>query len=200
MSRKILKVSASVQGDDSLSRSLAQEFLSLPSVARHVESIVERDVSKNDIALLTAPHVGVFYTPKEERSAEQHTLLEQSDALIEELKQTNTLVIATPMYNFGVPASLKAWIDMICRVGETFQYTENGPKGLLNIDTLYLFVATGGAPIDSPVDFVTPYLKQIASFIGVKHVEVIAADATNKDRDVAIKKAQAKMSELAEVF
>ncbi|WP_197474906.1 FMN-dependent NADH-azoreductase, partial [Oleiphilus sp. HI0079] len=109
----------------------------------------ERDVSNNDIALVTGAHVGAFYTPAEERSDEQNALLEQSDALLAELKEANTLVVATPMYNFGIPASLKAWVDMICRVGETFRYTENGPEGLLNIDTMYLVVATGGAPVGS---------------------------------------------------
>ncbi|KZY66057.1 hypothetical protein A3738_17390 [Oleiphilus sp. HI0066] len=89
---------------------------------------------------------------------------------------------------------------MICRVGETFRYTENGPEGLLNIDTMYLVVSTGGAPVGSPVDFVVPYMKQVAAFIGVKNVEVIAADATNANRDAASEKARAKIEELAESF
>ena len=87
---------------------------------------------------------------------------------------------------------------MICRVGETFRYTENGPEGLLDIDTMYLVVATGGAPVGSAVDFVVPYMKQIASFIGIKNVEVVAADATNANRDAAIEKARARIAELGE--
>lgn len=196
MALNILSVSASVQGDNSTSRTLAKSFVNHEKITDKVGSVIERDVSRNDVALVSAEHVGAFYTPREERSAEQNALLEQSDALVEELKAANTLVVSTPMYNFGVPASLKAWIDMICRVGETFRYTENGPEGLLNIDTMYLFVATGGAPVDSPVDFLVPYMKQVASFIGIKNVEVIAADRMNVDADASLAKAHEQLEEL----
>lgn len=200
MALNILSVSASVQGENSTSRMLANEFLQAVQSKEQVANLVERDVSKNDIAFITGEHVGAFYTPADDRTNQQNSLITQSQTLVGELKDANALIVATPMYNFGVPASLKAWIDMICRVGETFRYTENGPEGLLNIDTMYLFVSTGGAPIGSPVDFVVPYLKQVAAFVGVKHVEVIAADATNANREAALAKARAKISELAEAF
>lgn len=196
MTNNILSISASVQGEQSLSRTLARELIDGLSEKSESCQISERNVSENDIALVTAEHVAAFYTPADERSEEQNKLLSQSDALVAELKSANTLVVATPMYNFGIPASLKAWVDMICRVGETFRYTENGPEGLLNIDTMYLVVATGGARVGSSVDFVVPYMKQIASFIGIKNVEVIAADATNANRDAAIEKAKARIAEL----
>ena len=193
MALNILSVSASVQGDNSTSRVLAKSFVNHEKITDKVGSVIERDVSRNDVALITAEHVGAFYTPREERSAEQNALLEQSDALVEELKAANTLVVSTP-----IPASLKAWIDMICRVGETFRYTENGPEGLLNIDTMYLFVATGGAPVDSPVDFLVPYMKQVASFIGIKNVEVIAADRMNVDADASLGEAHQQLEELVD--
>lgn len=198
MSLNILSLSASVQGDQSTSRMLANELITKLTEKAGAAKVSERDVSSNDIALVTGAHVGAFYTPAEERSDEQNALLEQSDALLAELKEANTLVVATPMYNFGIPASLKAWVDMICRVGETFRYTENGPEGLLNIDTMYLVVATGGAPVGSAVDFVVPYMKQVASFIGIKHVEVIAADRMNVDADASLKKAREELSEIVQ--
>ncbi|KZX82206.1 FMN-dependent NADH-azoreductase [Oleiphilus sp. HI0009] len=200
MAKNILSVAASVQGENSTSRMLANELLANEKVAGKIANVVERDVSKNDIAFITGEHVGAFYTPADDRSNQQKSLISQSEELVKELKEADTLVIATPMYNFGIPASLKAWVDMICRVGETFRYTENGPEGLLNIDTMYLVVSTGGAPVGSPVDFVVPYMKQVAAFIGVKNVEVIAADATNANRDAASEKARAKIEELAESF
>ncbi|MCH2158439.1 MAG: NAD(P)H-dependent oxidoreductase [Oleiphilaceae bacterium] len=200
MAKNILSVAASVQGENSTSRMLANELLANEKVAGKIANVVERDVSKNDIAFITGEHVGAFYTPADDRSNQQKSLISQSEELVKELKESDTLVIATPMYNFGIPASLKAWVDMICRVGETFRYTENGPEGLLNIDTMYLVVSTGGAPVGSPVDFVVPYMKQVAAFIGVKNVEVIAADATNANRDAASEKARAKIEELAESF
>lgn len=199
MGLKVLSISASVQGEDSISRGLAQSFLDNEHVKSKTELVITRDVSKNDIDLVTGAHVGAFYTPKDERSEEQNALLAQSDELLEELKAVNTLVIATPMYNFSVPASLKAWVDMICRVGETFRYTENGPEGLLNIDTMYLVVATGGVPVGSPVDFLVPFMKQIASFVGVKNIEVIAADATNANREEALERANEQLKQLAEL-
>lgn len=198
MSLNILSVSASVQGDQSTSRRLANELIKGLVEKSGGAQVCERDVSNNDIALVTGEHVGAFYTPADERSDEQNALLQQSDALLAELKAANTLVVATPMYNFGIPASLKAWVDMICRVGETFRYTENGPQGLLDIDTMYLVVATGGAPVGSAVDFVVPYMKQVAGFIGIKNIEVVAADRMNVDADASLKKAQDEVAVLVQ--
>lgn len=192
----ILSVSASVQGDQSTSRLLANELIAELTNKAGSAQVSERDVSINDVAMVTAEHVGAFYTPADERSDEQNALLSQSDSLLAELKAANTLVVATPMYNFGIPASLKAWVDLICRVGETFRYTENGPEGLLDIDTMYLVVATGGAPVGSAVDFVVPYMKQVADFIGIKNVEVIAADRMNVDADASLAKARDEIAAL----
>lgn len=196
MPLNILSVSASVQGDQSTSRQLADELIKGLSEKAGGADVRQRDVSKNDIEFVTGAHVGAFYTPAEERNEEQKALLAQSDTLLDELKAANTLVVATPMYNFGIPASLKAWIDLICRVGETFRYTENGPEGLLDIDTMYLVVATGGAPVGSAVDFVVPYMKQVAGFIGIKNVEVIAADRMNVDAEASLAKAREEVAAL----
>lgn len=198
MSLNILSVSASVQGDQSTSRRLANELIKGLVEKSGGAQVCERDVSNNDIALVTGEHVGAFYTPADERSDEQNALLQQSDALLAELKAANTLVVATPMYNFGIPASLKAWVDMICRVGETFRYTENGPQGLLDIDTMYLVVATGGAPVGSAVDFVVPYMKQVAGFIGIKNIEVVAADRMNVDADASLEKVRYEVAVLVQ--
>lgn len=123
-------------------------------------------------------------------------MLQQSDQLVSELKHAKTLIVATPMYNFGVPASLKAWIDLVCRVGETFHYTENGPVGLSGVQTLYIVAATGGVPVDSPADFLVPYLRQFARFIGVQTVQVIAADRVNAQRDAALAAARDQIASI----
>ena len=190
MSQSILAITASAQSENSISRQLVAELIDQLSQKDNVGAIVERDLSDNDTALITAEHIGAFYTPQEERTSDQQAVLEQSDRLVKEVLDANVLIIGTPMYNFSVPAVLKAWIDLVCRVGETFRYTENGPEGLSNIETAYIVVATGGAPVDSPVDFVVPYLKQVAHFIGVKEVKVIAADRTNADREAGLQKAR----------
>lgn len=190
MSKSILSITASVQSEGSLSRQLTAELIEHLTAVGEVEKVVERDLSDNTMDLLTAEHVGAFFTPAEDRSEEQRKLLQQSEALVDELLDADTLIIGTPMYNFSVPAVLKAWIDMICRVGRTFKYTEQGPVGLSTIDTAYIVVATGGSPIGSEIDFVVPYLTQVAKFIGVKEVKVIAADKVNQDRDAGIANAR----------
>jgi FMN-dependent NADH-azoreductase len=86
------------------------------------------------------------------------------------------LVIGVPIYNFGVPATLKAWIDMIARARVTFRYTDQGPQGLLTGKKAYLLVASGGTPVGSAIDFATPWLKHVLAFIGITEVEVIAAE------------------------
>ena len=179
-----------------MSRELVSELLAHLDEKGEIGRVVERDLASNEVELITANHVGAYYTPASDRSAAQHAQLEQSDALVAELKEADTLVIGSPMYNFSAPASLKAWIDLICRVGETFQYTEQGPQGLLNIETAYLVVATGGTPVGGEADFLVPYLKQIATFIGVKQVQVVAADKLQVDREQALDHARQQIAAL----
>ena len=83
------------------------------------------------------------------------------------------------MYNFGVPATLKAWIDLVCRAGVTFRYSENGPIGLLEDKSVDIVITTGGVPLGAPVDFVSGYLRQVFAFIGIDNINIIAADQMN---------------------
>ena len=101
-----------------------------------------------------------------------------------------------PVYNFGIPAALKAWVDMITRARLTFRYTENGPEGLVNGKKAYIVLASGGVPVDSPVDFATPYMRQALSFIGIDDVDVIAADQLGSRADDSIDEARAQIAEL----
>jgi FMN-dependent NADH-azoreductase len=98
--------------------------------------------------------------------------------LIDELKSADTLVLAAPMYNFGIPASLKQWIDAICRAGVSFKYTEQGPVGLLGIQRAFIITATGGTPIGSEMDFASRYLEHICRFLGISEVFHIDASGS----------------------
>jgi FMN-dependent NADH-azoreductase len=98
-----------------------------------------------------------------------------SDTLIEELEAADTIVIGMPIYNFGMPAALKAWIDLMARPKVTFAYTESGPVGLLNDKRAIVAVASGGVPVDSPADFATPHLRQVLRFVGIDDITVHAA-------------------------
>jgi FMN-dependent NADH-azoreductase len=89
------------------------------------------------------------------------------------------------MYNFGVPATLKSWIDLICRAGVSFQYTADGPIGLIDNKRLDIIITTGGVGLQSPMDFVSDYLKQVFRFIGIEDVNIIAADQMNVDPDTS---------------
>ena len=128
------------------------------------------------IALIDGAWVGAAYTPAEARNAEQKALLELSDALIAELKAADAIVIGAPVYNFGVTGPLKAWIDQICRVGETFAYTETGPMGLLADKPVYVAYASGGVPMGSAYDFSSAYLRQVLAFVGLTNVQFVAAE------------------------
>jgi len=146
----ILHIDSSARINGSLSRELSSYLAK--QLAQGEKKIVHRDLATTELPLVTEAHIGAYYTPKEQRSTEQQTLLGISDTLIAELKAANTLVIGAPIYNFSVPAVLKAWIDLVCRVGETFVYESTGPKGLLTIDQAYIVVAAGGTAVGSDIE------------------------------------------------
>lgn len=106
-------------------------------------------------------------------------LLPGSDLLVRELDSADVIMITAPVYNFSVPAALKAWIDMICRASLTFHYTENGPEGLLKDRPVYLVMASGGVPFGSSADFASGYLRHILGFIGIRDVRPVYAEGTN---------------------
>ena len=107
------------------------------------------------------------------------------------------LVIGVPVYNFGIPTNLKAWVDMICRAGITFRYTEAGPEGLVTGKRAILVAATGGTPVGSEIDFATNYMRHVLGFIGITDVEVIAADRLSVDAEGSIAEAKAQVAALA---
>ena len=175
---KILEVSASGRRSDSVSRVLTQDLID--ALERRNEPAI---VTRRDLAA-GVPHVdeawiAANFTPAEQRTAAQREVLARSDALVAELKDADVVVIGTPIYNFAVPAALKAWIDMVARARLTFRYTDNGPVGLLAGKKAYVVVTSGGVPVDSAIDFATPYLRHALGFIGIDDVEVIAADRLN---------------------
>ena len=126
--------------------------------------------------MLSEAWVGANFTPDEARTPEQRETLALSDTLIAELEAADTLVLGVPIYNFGVPAAFKAWIDLVARARKTFKYSETGPVGLLEGKTAYVVVASGGTAAGSEIDFATPYLRHVLGFLGIHDVTIIAAD------------------------
>ena len=182
--RNVLLLNASARGAASNSRALAGSILEQLEQRHGALNVVERDVSQG-LPVIDEQWVGANFTPSEQRTPEQHQRLALSDELISELVAADIVVIGAPMYNFSVPASLKAWIDLVARAGVTFRYTEQGPQGLLRGKQAYVVVTTGGAQIGSASDFASGYLKHILGFIGIHDVQLIEAeryDASNVDK------------------
>lgn len=192
---KVLEISASGRRGDSVSRRLTRELIDSLEAREGDIELTRRDLS-DGIALVDEAWINANFTADEDRNAQQREVLAASDALVEELRAADVVVIGSPIYNFGVPAALKAWVDMIARARLTFRYTPEGPRGLLDGKKAYVVIASGGVPVDSPVDFATPYLRQALRFVGITDVDVIAADQLNKDADDSIDAARMRIAEL----
>jgi FMN-dependent NADH-azoreductase len=126
----------------------------------------------------------------------QQTLSKQ---LIEELHTADTLVIGSPLYNFGIAASLKMWIDLVCRAGASFKYTAEGPVGLLNIKRAFIIFGSGGTPMDSPANFGSPHLERVCRFIGVQEVFHIDASGSKGSPELIIANAKKQIDKLLAV-
>ncbi len=146
---------------------------------------------------VTESWVGANFTPADQRSAEQNAVLALSDQLVDELVRADTLVIGLPTYNFSVPASFKAWIDLVVRAGRTFHYSETGPEGLLRGKRAIVAIAAGGTPLGSDADFASGYVRYILGFIGITDVSFVAADAMASDPDGSMAAASAAIEALA---
>jgi len=192
---KILEVAASGRSEGSVSRMLSTDLIGALEERHGNIELTRRDLNKG-LPFVDEAWINANFTVPEERSAEQRATLAESDALVGELKAADVLVIGAPIYNFGVPAALKAWIDMVARARLTFRYTENGPKGLLEGKKAYVIIASGGVPVDSAVDFATPYLRHALAFIGITDVEVIAAEQLNSKAEESIDAARVRIAEL----
>ncbi len=194
-SLSVLEVTASRRSQDSVSRGLSNDLLDALRQRFGTVDVVTRDLA-DGLPFVDAGWIEATFTPEEERSQRHRDALAFSDELVAELQDADTIVFTVPMYNFGIPAVLKAWVDLIARARVTFRYTENGPEGLLKGKKAYIIVTTGGVPVGSPVDFATPYLKQALAFVGIDDVEIVAADRLNRNAEDAIDRARAKIADL----
>jgi FMN-dependent NADH-azoreductase len=197
--KTILQLNTSLNGEHGLSSRLASEFSAALAGATGA-SVVVRDLARQPPPHLTAERVAAFATPAAERTLEQRRHVAESDALIEELRRAEVLAIGLPMYNFGVPSTLKAWIDHVARAGVTFRYTAQGPVGLLGGRKAYVFATRGGRYAGTDADLQTAYLRRFLGFIGIDDVEFIYAEGLalgTAQRDHAVADAMTRIRELA---
>ena len=179
----ILRIDASARNSGSTTRLLADQLESRLIEQSYGASVTRRDLNATPPAYLTENWVGANFTDEAERSDEQKALLAGSEELIGEIEAADTIIITAPIYNFAIPASLKAWIDQVTRARRTFRYGEAGAEGLLKGKRAYIVFASGGVPLGSEVDFASGYLKHILAFIGITDVTIVAADGHQMDGD-----------------
>jgi FMN-dependent NADH-azoreductase len=192
----LLRIDSSARHAQSTSRELGDRLQQRWLAAHPGGRMLHRDLAAEPLPHIDADWIAASYTETDERSAVQHEHLALSQALIDELRQADALLVTVPLYNFGVPATLKAWIDLICRARETFAYGADGPRGLLSDRPVYLVLATGGVPAGSPVDFASTYLVHVFGFLGLRDVRLIAADRLNLDMAGALARAVARLDEV----
>ena len=172
----ILHITASIRSDEeSVSRGLGTKLVQRLA-DQSGANVTTRDLAANNLPRVTIERHSAHLTPKDDRTPEQTDLASKADDLIAELQAADTIVIASPIYNFAMPATLKNWADLVARAGTTFKYTDTGPQGLLTGKKAYIAIASGGTPVGSEIDFMSPWLKFFLGFLGISDVEVVAAD------------------------
>jgi len=200
--KRILFIHTSLFGDDSASTKIAQSL-----VEQMLSDNPGSEVTRIDLAEASLPHLDgeefkSWTVPAEQRNAKQASLASRSDALIDQLLSHDTLVLAVPMYNLGIPSTLKAWIDRVSRAGKTFSYTSNGPVGLVKDMQAYLVFARGGMYRNTPLDTQTGYLKSVLGLMGIGVAETIYAEGLNMgagQREKSLAGAMDKVRTLATV-
>ncbi len=178
----LLKIDVSPRGDASYSRQLGQTFAESWQAAHAGGTVTTRDLAKQQPTYVDLQWIAGAYSKPEDQTAENKSALKLSDDIIAEVKAADTVLITTPMYNFQVPAVLKAWIDHLVRAGVTFSMGADGYKGLISGPKAVLIVTAAGdygagSPIES-YDLLTPYVKHILGFVGITEVEVLKAGNT----------------------
>jgi FMN-dependent NADH-azoreductase len=183
----ILQINASARSQGANSTRLADTVTARLVAANPGAQVTLRDLSADPLPMLDEVALGALFTPAEQRSPEQAALAARFDDAIAQLQAHDALVLGVPMYNFGVPVQLKAWIDAVARAGVTFRYTESGPEGLVKGKKVYVACARGGIYRGTANDSQTPYLRTVLGFLGMTDVNFIYAEGLNMGPEAAEK-------------
>ncbi|WP_300528000.1 NAD(P)H-dependent oxidoreductase [Maricaulis sp.] len=194
---RILRVDGSMRKAGSQSRALTDQVIERLSSGSAETLVTRLDLAEEKLAFVDDAWINANFTDPADRTAEQKDKLAASDALVAQVKAADTLVIGTPIYNFSVPAAVKAWIDMIARARETFRYTENGPEGLLEGKKAIIVITSGGTPVGSEIDYATNYLRHVMGFIGITDVTIVDAGRLNFEGEEKLASATADIGKIA---
>jgi FMN-dependent NADH-azoreductase len=189
----LLHVKTSLFGENGQSAQLAKSFVDKWMAENPEAVVIERDLAKDPVPHLDAYRVTALNTPVDSRDAEQNSVVDYADTLLAEVKAADTLVIGLPMYNFNIPSQLKSWFDHLARAGVTFQYTEQGPVGMIEDKPVYLVATRGGLYAEQGQDFQVDFVKQFLAFIGLKDTRLVLAEglAIEGHRDHSLERARA---------
>ena len=199
----ILQINSSARawsnGQGSQSTRLANELVERLRAAHPAASLTLRDLTAAPHPALDEATLGALFTPADARSAEQHARMALDQALIDEVKAADVIVIGVPMVNFGITSQLKNWIDAIMKAGVTFKYTASGPVGLVEGKKVYAVLTRGGIYRDQPHDTVVPYVKQALGFLGMNDIEFIYAEGLAMGPDAEAKALATARAEIAAI-
>jgi FMN-dependent NADH-azoreductase len=199
--KNILVVESSPMGEKSVSRRLTREVLSGLMKRNPASTVITRDLAQKPLPHLGAEQISAYYTPEEKRDDSLKAAVRSSDEAVAELLAADVVVIGAPMWNFGVPSALKAWIDHVVRAGRTFSMGADGLKGLVSGKKVYIVTASGGVFSSGPYkdyDFQAPYLRAVLGFLGLTDVTFVRAEGLNDPRtkDTAYEKARGEVDAL----
>jgi len=187
----ILQINSSARpfanGQGSQSTRLASELVENLRAGDAQATLTLRDLAANPHPALDEATLGALFTPADARTPEQHARVALDQALIDEVKAADVIVIGVPMINFGISSQLKNWIDAIAKAGITFKYTATGPVGLIEGKKVYAVLTRGGIYRDQPHDTQVPYLRQTLGFLGIQDIEFIYAEGLNMGPEAADK-------------
>ena len=196
----LLHIDSSARYTGSLTRQLSAAYAEQWQAKNPGGKIIRRDLASQTLPHITEAMIGAYFTPADQRSAEQQAIIAESDKLVDELVAADTLVIGVPMYNFAPPSAFKAWVDHISRVGRTFSYGANGPTGLLTGKRAVVILSSGGVYSEGPaqpLDFNGTYIRSVLGFLGITDVELIVAEGVSMGEEKAkqtVSQAQEKIS------
>ena len=192
---KIYQIDSSARKDGSTSRALAKKLLD--KIKKPDDEVIYRDLNDEMVFVSNLTESGMKIDPKDQTETHKK-MFKLSDTLVKELKESDIIIISAPIYNYGPPATLKAWSDLAARVGETFRFKPNGRReGLLKNKKAYLVITSGGTKLNSNEDFLTPWLKFILNVFGLEMVEVVSADQMSLDYEKSIKEAEKQIENLS---
>jgi FMN-dependent NADH-azoreductase len=192
---KIYQIDSSARKKGSTSRSLAKKLIK--KIKKPGDKVIYRDLDDEMVFVSGLTESGMKIA-KKDQTKEHKKMFKLSDTLVRELKESDIIIISAPIYNYGPPATLKAWSDLAARVGETFRFKPNGRReGLLRNKRAYLVITSGGTKLNSKEDFLTPWLKFILNFFGIKKIDVVSADQMALNYKKSIKDAEDQIKKLS---